>query len=78
VASGSRLLGQTHLLVPPELSGLQAISRFYSRHGLTAAKARIRLRGFAALDRRTVGARAMLTFRDELVSAWGRALSPQR
>ena len=51
-----------------------------SRHGLTAAKAHIRLRGFVALDRRTVGARAMLAFRDELVAALGgdADLSPQR
>jgi hypothetical protein len=56
------------------------MGRPYSRHGLTAAKARIRLHGFAELDRRTVGARAMLAFRDELVSALGgdADLSPQR
>jgi hypothetical protein len=54
--------------------------RPYSRHGLNAAMARISLRSFKAIDRRTVAARGMLAFRDELVSALGGegALSPQR
>jgi hypothetical protein len=42
--------------------------------------ARISLRGYKAIDRRTVAAREMLAFRDELVSALGgeAELSPQR
>jgi hypothetical protein len=55
-------------------------SRTYSRHGLNAVKARVALRGFAAVDMRTVAAREMLAFRDELVAALGGdiQLSPQR
>jgi hypothetical protein len=55
-------------------------ARPYSRHGLNAVKARVRLRGLAAIDMRTVAAREMLTFRDELVAALGGdpELSPQR
>jgi hypothetical protein len=54
--------------------------RRYSRHGLNAAMARISLRGYKAIDRRTVAAREMLAFRDEIVSALGgeAELSPQR
>ncbi len=55
-------------------------ARAYSRHGLNAVKARVALRGFAAVDMRTVAAREMLGFRDELVAALGgdAELSPQR
>ncbi len=55
-------------------------ARAYSRHGLNAVKARVKLRGFAAIDMRTVAAREMLAFRDELVAALGgdTDLSPQR
>ncbi len=54
--------------------------RPYSRHGLNAAKARVKLRGLAAIDMRTVAARQMVTFRDDLVAALGgeNDLSPQR
>ncbi len=54
--------------------------RAYSRHGLNAVKARIALRGLAAIDMRTVAAREMLAFRGELVAALGgdAELSPQR
>src|SRR5262245_15157583 len=55
-------------------------ARSYSRHGLNAVKARVRLRGLAAIDMRTVAAREMLAFRDELVAALGgdAKLSPQQ
>jgi hypothetical protein len=55
-------------------------TRVYSRHGLNAVKTRVALRGWAALDMRTVAAREMLSFRDELVAALGgdSELSPQR
>src|SRR5438105_1940002 len=51
-----------------------------SRHGLNAVKARVKLRGLAAIDTRTVAARQMLAFRDELASSLGGEadLSPQR
>lgn len=54
--------------------------RAYSRHGLHAVKARIALRGLAAIDMCTVAAREMLAFRGELVAALGgdAELSPQR
>ena len=54
--------------------------RPYSRHGLNAVKARVKLRGLAAIDMRTVAAREMIAFRDDLVSALGgeSELSPQR
>src|SRR5262252_6891529 len=55
-------------------------ARPYSRHGLNAIKARVRLRGLGAIDMRTVAAREMLAFRDELVAALGGdpELSPQQ
>jgi len=55
-------------------------ARVYSRHGLNAVKTRVALRGWAAIDMRTVAAREMLSFRDELVAALGgdTELSPQR
>jgi hypothetical protein len=51
-----------------------------SRHGLNAAMTRVKLRGFRAIDRRTVAAREALAFRSELVAALGGEadLSPQR
>src|SRR5437899_716970 len=54
--------------------------RARSRHGLNAIKARVKLRGLAAIDMRTVAAREMVGFRDELVAALGgeTELSPQR
>ncbi len=55
-------------------------TRSYSRHGLNALKARVTLRGLAAIDMRTVAAREMLAFRGKLVAALGgdTELSPQR
>jgi len=55
-------------------------ARSYSRHGLNAVKAQVKLRGLAAIDMRTVAAREMLAFRGELVAALGgdAELSPQR
>ncbi len=55
-------------------------ARSYSRHGLNAVKSQVKLRGLAAIDMRTVAAREMLAFRDELVAALGgdTELSPQR
>ncbi len=54
--------------------------RAYSRHGLNAAKTRVALRGLAAIDMRTVAAREMLAFRDELIAALGgdTEVSPQQ
>jgi hypothetical protein len=54
--------------------------RPYSRTGLNALKTRVKLRGFGAIDRRTVGARLALAFKSDLVAALGGEadLSPQR
>jgi len=54
--------------------------RPYSRTGLHALKARVKLRGFNAIDRRTAVARQTLAFRRELIAALGgeKQLSPQR
>src|SRR5438128_2050195 len=51
-----------------------------TRHGLNAAMARIKLKGFGAIDRRTAAARETLAFRRELIAALGgeQQLSPQR
>src|SRR5262249_29723950 len=43
--------------------------RLSSRHGLNAGMARISLRGDKVIDRRTVAAREMLEFRDQIVAA---------
>lgn len=45
--------------------------RAYTRHGLTAPMARVKLSGLAAVDRRTAAARAMLEFRRELAEDLG-------
>jgi hypothetical protein len=54
--------------------------RAYSRHGLNATMARVTLRGFRAIDRRTAAAREVMAFQRELASALGgeERLSPQR
>jgi hypothetical protein len=54
--------------------------RPYSRHGLNAPMARIKLRGFSAIDRRTAAAREHLAFRRELANALGGEadLTPQQ
>src|SRR5262245_22555682 len=46
-------------------------SRSYSRHGLHALKVRVKVRGVGAIDKRTVVARALLTWRSELVQDLG-------
>src|SRR5260370_28629114 len=54
--------------------------RAYSRHGLNRTVARVKLRGFRSIDRRTAAAREVMAFQRELASALGgdTALSPQR
>ncbi len=63
-----------------EAGGGMTERRTYSRHGLNAPMARVKLRGFTAIDRRTAAARTVMAFRRELVSALGGEadLSPQR
>ncbi len=43
----------------------------YSRHGLNVLKARVKVRGLQAIDRRTAAARALLNWRKELVADLG-------
>lgn len=59
---------------------MSRLPRAYSRHGLTAPMARIKLRGLRAIDRRTAAARETLAFRSELIVALGGEadLSPQK
>lgn len=45
--------------------------RPYSRHGLTALKARVKVRGLQAIDRRTGAARALLSWRKDLLADLG-------
>ena len=45
--------------------------RSSSTHGLPALKAKVKLRGLHAIDRRTAAARALLAWRDELITALG-------
>ena len=45
--------------------------RTYSRHGLNALKVRVKLRGFTAVDRRTVAAQALFAWRNELLTDLG-------
>jgi hypothetical protein len=42
-----------------------------SRHGLTALKARVKVRGLTAIDRRTAAAQALLAWRKELLADLG-------
>ena len=51
-----------------------------SRSGLNALRTKVRVRGLQAIDRRTAAARALLTWRDDLVEALGGedAVSPQQ
>jgi len=45
--------------------------RAYSRHGLNALKARVKLRGSKALDRRTSGAQELIAWRTQVVADLG-------
>ena len=45
--------------------------RPYSRHGLNALKARVKVRGLSAIDQRTAEARALLDWRKELLADLG-------
>jgi hypothetical protein len=51
-----------------------------SRHGLNALKARVSVRGLGAVDRRTVAARALIAWRNELLNDLGgeEAVSSQK
>jgi hypothetical protein len=55
-------------------------SRPYSRHGLNALKARVKVRGLQAIDGRTVAAQALLGWRRDLLDALGgeSAVTPQK
>jgi hypothetical protein len=55
-------------------------ARPYTRHGLTAPLARVKLQGLSAIDRRSAGYRAMDAWRSALVTDLGgeAALSAQR
>jgi hypothetical protein len=53
-----------------EASGKRS-KRTYSRHGLTALRQRVKLRGLNAIDRRTAAAQELLRFRAELLSDLG-------
>jgi len=46
-------------------------TRTYSRHGLNALKARVKVRGLHAIDRRTAAAQALIAWRRELVADLG-------
>ncbi len=46
-------------------------SRSYSRHGLNALKARVKVHGLSAIDRRTVGAQALVAWRNQLLRDLG-------
>jgi hypothetical protein len=45
--------------------------RPYSRHGLTALRQKVRVRGFGTLDQRTAAAKALHAWRNELLSDLG-------
>ena len=45
--------------------------RPYSRHGLNALKAQVKVRGLQAIDMRTAAARALLAWRNELLTDMG-------
>lgn len=45
--------------------------RTYTRHGLNALMVRVKIRGLAAIDRRTAPARALLAWRRELLADMG-------
>ena len=45
--------------------------RDYSRHGLNVLKAKVKVRGLGAIDRRTAAARALLGWRQELIADLG-------
>jgi hypothetical protein len=46
-------------------------SRSYSRHGLNALKARVKVRGLTSIDMRTAAAQALLAWRRELIADLG-------
>jgi hypothetical protein len=62
------------VVVTPDISAENCVigsgkaARSYSRHGLNALKARVKLRGLGAIDRRTAAAREMLARCDEMLA----------
>jgi len=63
----------------PSLPRMKA-RRTYSRHGLRALMARVKVRGLGAIDRRTAAGRALVAWRAELLADLGgeAAVSAQR
>ena len=51
--------------------GSSEAKRKRTRSGLYALKAKVRVRGLQAIDRRTAAARGLLSWRDELLTALG-------
>ena len=49
----------------------KSTKRSYSRHGLAAVKAQVRLRGLDAIDRRTAAAQDLARFKEDLLSDLG-------
>ncbi len=47
------------------------VRRAYSRHGVNALKARVKIRGLQAIDKRTVAAQALIAWRSELLTDLG-------
>ena len=45
--------------------------RQYSRHGLNVLKARVKVRGLQAIDRRTAAAQALLAWQKQLIADLG-------
>lgn len=56
------------------------VRRPYSRHGLEALKARVKVRGLSAIDRRTAAGRALIEWKRELLADLGgeEAVSAQK
>lgn len=54
--------------------------RTYSRHGLTALKVRVAVRGLSAIDQRTLAGRGLVVWQKELIAALGgeASITPQK
>ena len=60
------LCGKSGVQVKP-----RSKNRTYSRHGHNALKARVKVRGLTAIDKRTAAAQALLAWRRELIADLG-------
>ncbi len=64
-------IGNAKVATRKKKDGCMTVRRTYSRTGLHALKARVKVRGLAAIDMRTTAAQALIAWRSELLTDLG-------